>query len=172
MRHYAIAVTLWAAATAGYADEVPHRKPGLWEVVTHSGNSQRPPMTQRICLDRDTESLLDRAAVASSQEACSKSETHVSGTLVTVKATCDLGKTRLTTEASIEFESDSAYHTEVHSTFNPPMRGKSTDHSTQDAKWTGACPADMKPGDMVMQVPGPHPSVTRINLRSLLSPKF
>jgi hypothetical protein len=33
---------------------------------------------------------------------------------------------------------------------DPPMAGHADSTFTQDGKWQGACPADMKPGDMVM----------------------
>jgi hypothetical protein len=36
--------------------------------------------------------------------------------------------------------------------FDPPFHGQKGMHMTQDAKWMGACPAGMKPGDM--QMPG------------------
>jgi hypothetical protein len=48
---------------------------------------------------------------------------------------------------------DSAYKIVSDGRFEPPMGGTSQTHSEQEAKWVGACPADMHPGDMVMKTP-------------------
>jgi hypothetical protein len=153
-----------ALVTAVHADEIPHRKPGLWEITT-VGSTTR---TQKVCLDRDTEALLDRAAVATSQETCSKTEMQMSGAHLHLKASCDMGGTRMVSEATTTFDGDSAYQTIVHATFNPPMMGKAASDSTQSARWIAACPADMKPGDMIVQTGGSHPHEQRMNLRTLL----
>jgi Protein of unknown function (DUF3617) len=166
----AVAALLLGTTAAVRADDIPHRKAGLWQIQTRTATSTRPEMVERICLDRETEALLDRAAVASVGQSCSKSDVHVAGSHVTIKATCNMGASRMSSEASITFEGDSAYHTVIHATFDPPIMSRRTSDSVQDARWTGSCPADMKPGDLIMQTQGPHPREHRLNLRTLLAP--
>jgi hypothetical protein len=48
------------------------------------------------------------------------------------------------------FSGDTSYRVESRSTFSPPMSGMSESSTTQEAKYAGACPANMKPGDMNM----------------------
>jgi hypothetical protein len=169
-------VMIWVLAASGLAglanaDDIPHRKPGLWEIVTRASSTAAPSMSQNVCLDRETEALLDRAGIESSQQACSKAEIHSSGNRVTVKAVCSMGASRMTSEAVTTFASDAAYRTEVHATFDPPMAGRSSSDSVQEAKWVGACPADMQPGDMIMKSGGAHPREMRTSLQKVLKPQ-
>jgi hypothetical protein len=46
---------------------------------------------------------------------------------------------------------DSSYTGEVVTTFTPPMFGNGRNTISISAKWLGACPADMKPGDIVTE---------------------
>jgi len=63
-----------------------------------------------------------------------------------------------------------AYHVETQGRFDPPLAGLAETHTVQDAKWTGPCPADMRPGDMVTTSPGRKGGEVRMNLRNLLRP--
>jgi hypothetical protein len=59
------------------------------------------------------------------------------------------------------FTGDTAYHTEVKSTYDPPMQGMPSANAVIDAKWTGACPAGMQAGDVVL------PDGRKMNVRSM-----
>lgn len=48
--------------------------------------------------------------------------------------------------------------------YSPPMAGVSQSKVTMQAKWTGACPAGWKPGDMEM--PG---GMGRVNVNEMMS---
>jgi hypothetical protein len=61
-----------------------------------------------------------------------------------------MDQTQITTQSVTKFTGDSSYHTDINSKFSPPMMGRSDSVMTQDAKWVGACPADLIPGDVVM----------------------
>ena len=148
-------------------DELPHRKPGLWEIVTTDAASKRAPMIQRMCLDRETDALLNKMGMSAGQQACAKNDVHVSGNRVTVHAVCDMGSTQLTSDGVITYSGDSSYRNEMHGKFQPPMAGLAETHTVQEGKWTGACPADMKPGDVVMSQ-GPGGREMKMNLRSML----
>jgi hypothetical protein len=166
LKRFATVVMLSSIMSLANADEFPHRKPGLWEIATQSSNSQEPPMTQRICLDRETDELMYRQG-AGVGPSCKKFEMHASGKSLTVSVVCDFGKSQLTSNGVTTFSGDTAYHTDVHGRFDPPMAGTGETHSVQDGKWTGACPADMKPGDMVMKT---SRGEVRMNLRTALKP--
>jgi hypothetical protein len=56
-------------------------------------------------------------------------------------------------------------HFSDHSHFDPALFGKTESNSTQTGKWLGACPADMKPGDML------SPNGVKINLNAVLESK-
>lgn len=151
------------------SDELPQRKAGLWEIVSTDASAKRPPMKQRLCLDRETDGLLNKMGIATSKQACAKNEMQVTGNRVTFHAVCDFGGSQLTSDGVITYSSDSSYRNEVHGHFQPPMAGVGDTHTVQDGKWVGACPADMKPGDLVTdQGPGGHE--VKMNLRSMFGP--
>jgi hypothetical protein len=81
---------------------------------------------------------------------CTRNDITVSGAVVTTESECKIGDSTFTTTSTINFTGDSAYHSEVKTHFDPPVLGKSDMTLTQDGKWTGPCPPDMKPGDFVM----------------------
>ena len=59
-------------------------------------------------------------------------------------------ESKITSHGVMTWTGDTAYHMESKSHWDPPMMGKADNTTTQDGQWTGACPAGMKPGDMVM----------------------
>lgn len=147
-------------------DELPQRKAGLWEIVSTDASAKRPPMKQLLCLDRETDALLNKMGIATSQQACAKNEMRVTGNRVTIHAVCDFGGSQLTSDGVITYSGDSNYRNEMHGHFQPPVAGVGDTHIVQDGKWVGACPADMKPGDLAMnQGPGSHE--VKVNLRSM-----
>ncbi len=152
---------------AGAAD-IPHRKPGLWEMtVTDAEGAGGKGIKQRICLDAKSEELLNRQSIATGQEACSSVQTRATGDQLRAKAVCNLGSVKMTSESVTTFTGDSASMTTVHTTYDPPLAGRSQSDTRQEAKWLGACPADMKPGDVVLQTGGKHPHEMRTSLSEM-----
>ena len=109
-------------------------------------------MLQRICIDREIDELMNKQG-ASMGPPCKKHEVNVSGLIVTVRSVCDFGKSQLTSTSTTTFKGETAYHSDVRGRFDPPMGGISETVSVQDAKWTGACPANMRPGQGVVKTP-------------------
>jgi hypothetical protein len=166
----ALLLTMTAAAGVAFAADVPHRRAGLWEIVTGASSTAAPRMSQRVCLDRETDELLDQAGIGVSQQMCSKMETRSNGNEVTVAAICNVGTSRMTSESVTTFTGDTAYQTKVHAVFDPPLAGRSSSDSVQEGKWAGPCPNDMRPGDMIMTSGGGHPHEMRTNLHDVLKP--
>jgi hypothetical protein len=170
-RHSLLMVAIGACsliAVAG-ANDYPKRKPGLWEVTRTSSNSKYPPQVQQICLDAATDAMLYKVGESAGRGTCSKLDVQRSGGKVVVDSICALGKTQLTSHNVVSFSGDSAYHEDIAVHYDPPLFGKKADSvSTQDAKWIGACTADMKPGDIV-SIPSPTmPVALRMNIRDML----
>jgi hypothetical protein len=149
-------------------DELPHRKAGLWEIVSTNVGAKRPLMTQRLCLDRETDALLNKMGLAASQQACAKSEMIVTGNRATLHVVCNFGRSQLISDGVVTYSGDSSYRNEIHGRLEPPMAGSGDTHTVQDGKWIGACPAHMKPGDLVMiHEPGGHE--VKMNLRAMFN---
>ncbi|HLH11550.1 MAG TPA: DUF3617 family protein [Methylovirgula sp.] len=143
----AIVVGVTGFAAAAQADDYPPRKAGLWEVtVQGSGLSH----TMKMCIDAGTDQLFHKMGADVLAKHCSRNDLKVNGATVTTESECKMRGSTVTTTSVTNFTGDSAYHTDIKTHFDPALLGKTDESVTQDAKWTGDCPADMKPGDFVM----------------------
>lgn len=161
------AVAMAAAAAAVTAADLPTRKPGLWEITRSSGNPKIPPTVQRVCLDAATDQLLYKVGAGASQKLCSKVDVSSTGGKVIIESQCQLGSSKSSSRSVTIMSGDSAYHTDVTTHYDPPMYGESGLTFTQDAKWIGSCPADMKPGDLVVEPSAIMPTPMRMNLNDM-----
>src|SRR3984957_20979426 len=152
---------LACATTAVLAVDLPTRKPGLWEVTLNMAGGKMPPRLMKFCTDAETDAALYKLGMNAAQGICSRNDIQRSGNVVTMDSECKLGDTKMTSRAVMTFAGDSAYHTDIQSHFDPPIMGRSESSMTQEAKWAGACPADMRPGDMVA------PNGMKMNLKSI-----
>jgi Protein of unknown function (DUF3617) len=167
MRLPAVPATLILAGVmvSGYAlaVELPQRKTGMWVVTSRSPAGDMPSHEVRMCIDASTDAMMANLGTNMMQGACSRNDIKRDSAVVTVNTTCKVGQMQTSTTAVTRFSGDTAYHTDINTTFNPPMMGHASAVVAQDAKWTGACPADMKPGDMVM------PDGTKMNIMSVMN---
>jgi Protein of unknown function (DUF3617) len=167
MRSSAIPATLILAGAMicghAFAVDLPQRKAGLWVVASSSPGGNLPSHEVRMCIDASTDAMMANLGTNMMQGACNKNDIKRDGAVVTVNTVCKVGQMQTSTTAVTHFSGDTAYHTDINTTFNPPMTGQASAVVAQDAKWTGACPADMKPGDMIM------PDGTKVNIMSVMN---
>ena len=143
-----IASLLLAAAHAAAID-LPKRKPGLWEMTLSAPDGKRPPRSAKYCIDAATEALMDNLAGGMTRHDCIKNDVLPQGASVVVDSVCMIDKSKVTGRSIITAEGDTIFHMQVHTHFDPPLWGQADVDSTSDSKWLGACPADMRPGDMM-----------------------
>jgi len=155
-----------AVATATAAD-LPIRKPGLWEITRNFGDPKIPSSVERVCMDAATDQLLYKLGAGVSQKLCSKVDISSTAGKVLIESQCQIGGSKSTTRSVTSMSGDSAYHTDVTIHYDPPMFGKNDVASTQDAKWIGSCPADMKPGDLVVEPSAMMPVPMKMNLNDM-----
>jgi len=144
-----VAVLASSLAFGASIEDLPKRKPGLWEMTIIPAEGQRAPPASKVCIDAATDRELMRFGLVMTEQLCSKRELSVSGNVATIDAVCKIGSSQQTSRSTIRFNGDSGYRTEIKAKFDPPFLGKSESTTIQEAKWTGPCPADMKPGDLV-----------------------
>ena len=138
------------AAPAARADEMPIRKPGLWEMKTVKTGSMLPAMTIQHCTDESTDKEMSTAFSPMSKEVCSKRDFQKTATGYVSDSVCSVGGMSMTSHSDITGDFNSAYtvNTTAHAESGP-----SGAHDTAmmiEAKWLGACKPDQKPGDFVM----------------------
>jgi len=146
-----VAACLCAASTAGAA-ELPARKAGQWEITMEFAGHHLPARTIRQCIDQATDKLMNKIG---GEGSCSKREFSNVGATMAVDSVCTFGGATTTSHAVVTGSFDSAYTVDVTSTRNggPPIPGMAPGgamHMKIAAKWLGPCPADERPGDMMM----------------------
>jgi hypothetical protein len=144
-------IALVASSDVVLADTLPKRKPGLWELsVTASGDGQ--PHVSKQCVDEATDAKLQSMLQQGlTKDSCSKNEFTKTATGFESHAECTVGPAKVTSVGSFSGDFNSSYTGEVVTTFEPPMVGNGRSTVSMSAKWSGPCPADMKPGDIVTE---------------------
>jgi len=108
-----------------------------------------PSTISKFCIDAATESALAGVGLSASKEMCSQYDVQVSGNIVTIDTTCKLGQSTQTAHAVTTYSGDSSYRTDIRSHYAPPLFKDTDNEMTLEGEWLGACPADMKPGEMI-----------------------
>jgi hypothetical protein len=129
------------------ADELPSRKPGLWEVKTSIDNRNAPPLVIRQCIDATTDAMMMSIAGPYSQDVCSKRTVQKSVDSITIDSACTFAGKAATAHAVATGSFDSAYTMTV--TSQSEVAPGNTMTMRMEAKWLGPCAVDQKPGDMI-----------------------
>jgi hypothetical protein len=146
MRHCWIASLIaMSAVLPAAADEMPTRKPGLWE-VTMSSNGRTNLVVQQ-CVDRSTDQALLQSAGPISVAACAKRDVQQSGNTLTIDSTCTVDGKPATSHAVVTGSFDSAYTMDITAKGEGLQSGL---NMTLTGKWMGACLAGQQPGDVIM----------------------
>jgi len=147
-----VALAALAALSVAQAADLPQRKPGLWEMqVTNTAQPGKSPVIKQ-CIDARSDVELQRRSLqpAAGKVECSKQELKRTSDGWISDSTCKLTQTTATTHAEMKGDLNSAYTVDSKTSFDPPLNGmKQAEHKVA-VRWVGPCPADMKPGDMLV----------------------
>ena len=157
----AIGIALLAVASTASAQEFPKLKSGLWEVNMTTGKRDAPRLTT-MCLDDSVQREMYTVSTGMMAGMCTKHEIKVAGNKVTTIANCDLGITKMQSQAVMTLSGNTSYHTEARATFDPPLNGAKESTSIIDGKHVGACKPGQQPGDMTL------PGGQTVNVRQLM----
>jgi hypothetical protein len=133
------------------ADELPMRKPGLWEMKMARVGSMLPEMTLQHCTDETTDKEMSTAFAPMAKEICSKRDVEKTATGYVSDSVCSVGGVSMTSHSDISGDFDSAFTVKStsHSEGGPSVVPREV-NMTVEAKWLGPCKANQKPGDIVM----------------------
>jgi len=135
-------------ASLAQADDLPSRKPGLWEVKTSIDSRNAPAQVIRQCIDATTDQMMQSIAGPYSLAVCPKREVQSSENSTTIDSTCTIGGKTATAHSVVTGSLDSAYTMTVTSQGENLPGGKMI--MTMEAKRLGPCAADQKPGDIIL----------------------
>lgn len=142
-----VAVTLSAAAVAA---EMPKRKPGLWETSMKAAQMQGRSVTAQQCVDEKSDADMFKRAMSNGgkNSNCSQQTSKRTANGWEFDAVCKSGNGTMTTHGVATGDFNSQYTMTMQSHHTPPLDGQSDFQTIISARHIGACPADMKPGDM------------------------
>ena len=147
-------------AGAASAQELPARRPGLWAITMQVGGT--PPQTVRQCVDARTDRQMQRFGQGLGEEPCLRDTLERQGERYVRESECRVGASTMTSRSVFAGDFSKAYRGEVESRYAPPLAGVSQSRVTVSARWSGACPAGWKPGDMEV------PNMGRVNVGELM----
>jgi hypothetical protein len=139
------------ACGAAAAAEPPVLKPGLWEVVRTGTQQTGQKALTTMCLDDSVQAEMREFGMGMAKNMCSKNDRSFDGSRMVINAVCQMGPTTLTSRSVMTFKGNTAYHTDIAATYNPPMMGVTESKMSIDGKWTGPCKPGQKAGDMTME---------------------
>jgi hypothetical protein len=146
-----VATAFTLIATAAIAVELPPRKAGLWELKMSVEGRNMPAQSFQHCIDAATDRKM--SAMGDMGADCSKQDVQRAGNTITVDSVCNIGGATTTSRAVASGDFNSGYTVKVTSKREggPAVPGMPAETKmTIEAKWTGPCKADQRPGDMIL----------------------
>jgi hypothetical protein len=143
------------AVSAGF--ELPPRKPGQWEMKIQVDTAAMPPQIIRMCLDEETDKLLNAKLGGTAAPMCQKQEQRKDGDALILDSECMLGEMKSVSHTVVTGDFNSAYTMKtsieitgdrVGNATRVAPQGPTTQQTTLDATRVGECDAAMKPGDI------------------------
>ena len=161
-----VAPAVWIASFAALAlaaseFDLPPVRSGMWETKTTPTNGSKEIVTQ-MCLDAAIQKEMLQMGTGLTKSLCTRNDLRRDGSKVYGAAECKIGESKMQSKSVMTFAGDSAYHTEINATYDPPFMGKAATSTTVDGKWTGPCPAGVQPGDVIL------PDGKKINMRTVM----
>lgn len=130
--------------------EPPRRKPGLWvQTVTAGGATQET----RICLDEAVEKKMTLWGQSMGEQTCARNEITPTAGGWKVESECDFGEAGKNVSSGVvtgDFNSRYVMKMTTTTTGAKMIQANGTQTMEMTGAWQGACPADMKPGDIVL----------------------
>jgi hypothetical protein len=140
-----VATALGAVSAA--ADDLPARKPGLWEVKASIGNNQKP-LAIKQCVDASTDLMMQAIVGPLTAQACPSRSVQRADNTIMIESTCTIAGKTATAHTVITGSLDSAYLMTMTAQGVGLPNGNVA--VTVDAKWLGPCAQGQKPGDMII----------------------
>ncbi len=143
-----------APAAAGGGDVTaalgngPGLKPGLWQ-TTVNVKGMTSGMVSKMCLDEGlSKKFQDMGTSNPGKMDCAPVSATRNGNVIDVDTQCKSDGVTVDNKMHMELTGDDSYHQTVTQSYTPAMGDPTV--TTIDGKFMGACPSDMKAGDIDM----------------------
>jgi hypothetical protein len=136
------------------ADQVPHRKPGLWKQTIAMDGAPAGPGFTELCVDAASEAKMSLAAQNVSGAHCDTPQftRNLDGTL-SFTGGCNMGSNgKVQTTGTLKGDFNSGYTATIASTTSgSPLAAMNGAHTMViTARWTGPCAPGQVGGDMIL----------------------
>lgn len=129
------------------AKGIPRFRPGLWEVVRTDSSGDGQAERWRECLGEEANADLTKLLTATGASACTVSRSRRAGG---IQVTSDCLQAGVKMKTSLDLTgSETAYRMKLSIGIVSPDGTRDGGEVTADARWVGACPAGVAPGDQV-----------------------
>ena len=136
---------------AALADELPVRKPGLWEIKIKLTGGAAPTAMMFHCTDASTDRDMITMFNPLATQLCPKNDIKKQADRYTIDAACSVDSKTVTLHSDVtgDFNANYSVATETR-TQNEPDSEPTVSDMTLEGKYLGACKSGQKPGDVVM----------------------
>ena len=154
MRHrFPVLIFVCIFVGSAGAQDLPSRRAGLWEItMTEEGKKAAPQLMQQ-CIDAKTDQMMQNFGSSLGAEMCSKQEVKKVGATIVIDAECQMGPMRSVSHSVVSGDFNSNYTVRVTTRMEGlPAAAQAMAGGTRviQARWTGACTPEQRPGDMVL----------------------
>lgn len=150
MRTYAILTLAVLVTQATWAQVLPTRKAGLWEVsIRPEGGADIAALKVLQCTDRATDALT-LMSIAPGQENCRKPRIErLKAKGYRIRTACYVHEQRVDTVMDLMGDVTSRYKGRLETQY-PGMPSQTPPPKVFEGRWLGACRPGMRPGDMLL----------------------
>jgi len=131
-----------------FAEDIPIRKPGLWEIEII--NNDEPAMKMKQCVDAESEEKTLEMTKKMTEDRCTKNETRKEGDTYITETDCTMGDKRALTTTVTTGDFNSHYESLVTLHSVADTSAKSDSKIILNAKWTGECEPGQTPGQVII----------------------
>jgi hypothetical protein len=139
-----------AFAVPAHADDLPRRKPGLWEMKVLKIGSSLPELTMQHCTDATTDKDMANSVSPIAKQICSRQDVKKTATGYVTDAVCSVAGTGMTSHSEITGDFNSAYSMVTRTLMDKGPEALRDTTTKIQAKWLGDCRPGQKPGDILM----------------------
>jgi hypothetical protein len=149
-------IGLLLPAAVALAEAPPQRKPGLWEFAMLQDGRPMPMGALQVCVDATNADPTEPPAAGDPmKQYCKKTGVTKDGDKFVAHVVCKAPQGTMTTDAAVTGDLSSAYRTDIHTRYDPPMMGRAETDITMTAKWLGPCKPGQKAGVVGVKGAGP-----------------
>ena len=158
-----VTLLLAGCAASAVAQDYPKLKPGLWEMERSAEHPGAAGDRTMMCLDDSVQKEMFEMGAGAMAGMCSKHALTRSGNRLTGDFVCDMGGSRMHSKSTMVFDGNSAYRTEIDTTYDPPFMGRARSKMMMTARNVGPCKPGQRPGDLVL------PNGQTMNMRDVMN---